>query len=98
MNLPFLNLLYDEPDPSTYRGVQLRMGDTKDVFDTGNPTVDYITAGCVAYTRAGGQITIQGSSDIDHFVMDGGVLNDNDPTDEEIAAGHAAARKHLKLK
>ena len=94
----FISCLYDEPDPSTYRGMEIRIDRESEplVFNSGNPTVDYVTAGCVVYTRAGGEVPIMGSSSIDHFVMDEGDLKTEEIPDDEIRAGYAAARAYLE--
>jgi len=86
----FLSCLYDGQDPSSYEGIELRMGHgaEKVVFNTGNPAVDYLTAHLVIRKRckdAGGDpddIYVGGSSSLDHFVMDGGDLGENDEDED----------------
>ena len=105
MRLPFLRLEYDDADPATYEGISLLMLDDKkpELFNTGNPTVDYHTAMAVIYKRAKDagvdidDVPIQGSSSIDHFVMDGGELRDSEPTDEDIQQAIVNAKKHLGI-
>lgn len=94
----FLSCLYDGSDPATYRGFRLRGSSDQEpmVFNTGNPTVDYITAGCVAYTLAGGPCPVMGTSSIEHFVFDGGILNTDEFTEEEVRAGRENARRYLE--
>lgn len=97
MSIPFIGIEYDEPDPATYAGVRLRMGPEvePEVFFSGDPTTDYLTAGCVVHYRMGPDARIMGSSSVDHFVMDGGTLEDEDPPQEKIEAAIAAARAYL---
>lgn len=105
----FLSCRYFEPDPSTYAGVLLRMDiDAEpEVFNTGNPAVDYLTAHLVIQKRvkdAGGDpdnVYIGGSSSIDNFVMDGGSFGEGEE-DEAVAeatftAALAAAKAYLGL-
>jgi len=108
--IPFLPILYDEdmnPD-ETYRGVELRMGSgaqrdgPPEVFNTGNPTVDYHTAMLVVWRRwieAGGDKDedppVMGSSSIDHFVMDGGTLRDENPSGEDVQAAITITKAYL---
>lgn len=94
----FLNCCYEEPDPSTYAGIELRMGigRKKEVFNTGDPFHDYLTAGAVAHMRAGEDADVMGLSSMDHFSMDGGVLLDGmSATDDQIKAALEAARAYL---
>ncbi|MDB4278053.1 hypothetical protein N9917_00325 [Deltaproteobacteria bacterium] len=101
----FMACLYDDENPETYKGISLSMGRdaAKDVFNTGNPTVDYFTAYFVASKRckdAGvdiDDVPLMGSSSIDHFVMDGGTLNTDDPTDDEVQGAVAAAKAYLGM-
>lgn len=95
----FIAIQYDE-DPLIYRGIILRMDGApvkEEVFMTGNPTVDYLTAGFVAYKRLGPDAVIMHSSTLDHFVMDGGVLNTEDPSQAEIDKATVCAREYLGL-
>jgi len=103
--IPYLSILYSEPDPDTYEGVSLRMVDEPEVFNTGNPTVDYWTAFYVIMRRFNAvgpeasidpsDVPVLGSSSIDHFAMDGGVLNTEEPSEDEITTAVAAAKAHL---
>lgn len=100
--IPILGILYDETDPATYSGVTLRLGDDREVFNSGNPTVDYLTAYFVLshrYRAAGfdvGDVPVMASSSVNHFVFDGGTLNDSDPSQEEVDAAVAAAKAYLE--
>ena len=89
----FLALQHDAT--GAYAGITLSMGSLKEVFMTDHPTVDYLTAGFVAYKRLGPDAVVMNSSTIDHFISDGGVLNDTDPSQEEIDKATALARKYL---
>lgn len=81
-----ISVLYDEPDPTTYRGVAVRVGDAEDVIlSSDDPTVDYVAAGWVAL-RAGCTSLICSSS-VSHFAMDGGDLNTTSPTPAQMEAG-----------
>ena len=104
MKIPILGIKYDDENPASYGGVTLRMLDKgEELFFSGDPTVDYHTAMNVIFKRckdAGvsiDDIPIQGSSSVDHFVMDGGELRDTDPTDEEFTKAILAAKKHLGI-
>lgn len=93
--VPLISILYDEPDPATYRGVQLKMGPEgePEVFGTGDPTVDYLTAGSVAHIRLGPGASILGTSSVDHFSMDGGDIRDF--TREDVEKAIRLARAYL---
>jgi len=101
----FMACLYDDVNPETYEGISVRMGrdEKPKVFNTGNPTVDYFTAYFVASKRckdAGVDIDdlpVMGSSSIDHFVMDGGTLNTDEPSDEDVQAAVTAAKTFLGM-
>lgn len=104
MSFPIIGILYSDDPNASYAGVTLSMdrGSSIEVFDTGNPTVDYHTAMLVVWRRhvlSGGSPDVNphvmGSSSIDHFVMDGGDLRDEDPTQEEVGAAVAAAKDYL---
>lgn len=101
---------YTEPDPSTYAGIQLQVGmpghpldGDAEVFCTGHgPTVDFLHALSVlrhTFEDAGQDlegIRITATSSVDHFVMDGGVLNDSgDWTGEEVLAASKATRAYF---
>jgi hypothetical protein len=94
VNIVFVSVLYNEPDPSTYQGFKILRGEESHVFNTGNPTLDYLTAGATIYLKWGKSSTIMFTSSIDHFVMDGGDLQDEDPPAE---VSHAAVEKALSL-
>lgn len=101
--IPLIGVVYDDVNPESYAGIQLRFGHGKEVFNSGNPTVDYFTAYWVIFKRckdAGvdvDDVPIMGSSSIDHFVMDGGILNDSDPSQEDMDAAIAAAKAYLGI-
>jgi hypothetical protein len=96
--VPILSILYTEPKPETYAGVRLRMYEDKpeELFNSGNPAVDFFTAGFVAHYRLGPDAHIMGSSSIDHFVMDGGVLEDEEPSDDAVKQAIAAGKAYLE--
>jgi len=76
--LPHLSIDYDEPDPATYRGIKIRLGGREALIssDPPNPTRDFAVAVIwAARTDAPSYMT---SSSVDHFVMDGGTLDDSD--------------------
>ena len=87
-----LSVLYNDIDPTTYAGVQLSTESETVVFNTGNPTHDFLTASMVAH-HAGGDVLC--SSSVDHFGSDGGDLHDETASDEEIESARAAAIKYL---
>jgi hypothetical protein len=101
MSTPILSIKYDDANPATYEGVTLSMDRDKprELFSTGNPTVDYNTAAAVVYRRfynAGvdvDDVPLMGSSTIDHFIMDGGELNE-EPTPEQIRKALDNAEKY----
>lgn len=101
--VPLLGIDYSEPPdspseaPLNYRGVILRMGleSEQEVFATGDPTVDYLTAGFVAHYRVGPEAPVMCSSSVDHFAMDGGQLDDEDPSEEQIQKAVRAGRAYL---
>ena len=98
MSCIFLSCLYDDQNPETYEGIELRMDidAEREVFNTGTPFHDYLTAACVAYTRAGEHAYITGSSSLDHFVFDGGVLPDGTAaTEKQTKAAIETARQYL---
>lgn len=93
----FISVNYEELKPETYAGFTLKMGDRVETINTGNPTVDYVAIGCIAYTIAGGRLPIMQSSSIDHFIMDGGDLLTEDIPEELANRGREAAKSHLNL-
>lgn len=87
-----------EASPSLdYRGVTLKMmpDGAQEKFMSGDATVDYLTAGYVAHYRLGKGAPVMCSSSVDHFVMDGGTLEDEDPSKEQIQKAVAAGRAYL---
>lgn len=94
--MAILGIEYHEPDPETYFGVSLKMmpDGPEESFMTGDPTVDYLTAGAVAVYRLKGG-TVMCSSSVDHFSMDGGDLSDEDPPREKLDLSLTLARKYL---
>lgn len=101
MSIPIIGIDYDEPaeeasaDPLNYRGVTLKVGDGREVFMSGNATVDYLTAGFVAHHRLGEHAHVIGSSSVDHFSMDGGEIETDDPTKADIDAAITKAKAYL---
>jgi hypothetical protein len=82
MGLPMIHVDYDEPDPSTYRGVRLSIGNGAELSLHGtSPARDYAAISTVALVISRKVLFVpfvMCSSDVDHFVMDGGILNDED--------------------
>ena len=73
----YITIEYQNNDPNTYNGMILCMGlDTfpsRETFNTGNPTLDYLTCDfVVAYRIGSGYYPITNSSSIDQFIFDGG--------------------------
>lgn len=74
-----LGVNYMEPDPKTYAGFEVRSdGETLMTFNTGNPTVDFLTAMWWIMLTYGENVHMSNSSSVDHFAMDGGDLRDAD--------------------
>jgi len=94
MKVAHISIKYDEGDPATYAGVGYRVDRDKRMYfiNTGNPTVDYAAAMMVLYTVNGEDAIIMGSSSIDHFVMDGGDLETENFSEEQLVS----ARKSLQ--
>ena len=98
-----LSVLYDEPNPATYAGIQIRTRQDPEprveVWNTGVPTVDFLTSQFVLTGRYGpdnaGTLTSYSSS-WDHFAMDGGDLPESGYTDEQVAAARVAAVAYLE--
>jgi len=98
MSIAHLSCLYDDRDPATYEGIELKMSleAEPEVFNTGNPFHDYLTAGIIVFHRAGENAIVMGSSSIDHFAMDGGDLPDGDTaTEEQVMEAALAAKAYL---
>jgi hypothetical protein len=85
--VPIIRVDYDEPDPNTYRGVTI--GHT--LWNSGDPTIDFICAVKLAWLfREDGADFVMCSSSVNHFVMDGGELDDSgDWTEEQTQAATA---------
>lgn len=96
-DMAFISIDYDGLDASTYRGVTLRMGieGEEERFCTESPTVDMLVAGMVAHHRLGDGALIMSSSSVNHFAMDGGVLDDEEPSQEQVDAARGIARAYL---
>ena len=94
--IPIIGIIYDDSDPISYKGVDLHIGEERETFYSGDPTVDYLTAGFVAHYRAGPAAHIMCSSSVDHFVMDGGELEDDDPPEEKIKRAVALGKAYLE--
>jgi hypothetical protein len=94
----FLSVLYDEPDTSTYRGIELSHGAHRDVFHTGNPTHDYLTAVFTVHLKygEGAERTLRYLSSWNHFAMDGGDLPEEGYTEDQIRAAREAAGVFLE--
>ena len=65
--------------------------------------MDYFTAYFVAskHCKDAGvdidDVYVGGSSSLDHFVMDGGTLNTDEPSDEDVQGAVAAAKAYLGM-
>ena len=67
-----LDVDYDEPDVTTYRGVLLRRsGDVVASFSTGEPGPDFLAAFIAATALRNRGDTVLSSSSIGHFHQDG---------------------------
>ncbi len=100
--IPIIGIDYDEPAeeessaPLNYRGVTLRMeGRDTERFASGDATVDYLVAGFVAHYRLGPDAHVLCSSSVDHFSMDGGEIETDDPTRAQIDAAITVAKAYL---
>ena len=96
----FMSIIYEEGDPNTYAGFELRADKkTIGIFNTGNPTVDYLTAMWWIKLSYGEDVHVSGSSSIDHFAFDGGDLRDGEGqyTPEEVAKAKKLAHQILGL-
>jgi hypothetical protein len=94
----FITVLYDDANPETYEGVSLSMTyrSPEEVFNTGAPFHDYLTAIFVVHERWGEDAIIMGSSSCDHFVMDGGeCLDAENATEDQLVAAIKAAREYV---
>ena len=92
--------IYEEPDPKTYRGFELeRKGPHPGpVFFSDNPTVDYLAALFVAhfFTNEGKAGVVMGASSVDHFAMDGGIVEFENPSDDDVEKAKAWAHRWVK--
>lgn len=78
----FLSVIYDDSDISTYNGISIHNNDKKQtIFTNTNPTVDYLVALFICRPDIN---KVSASSSLDHFIMDGGVLNDESPSNEDV--------------
>lgn len=71
MTIPILHIDYTEPDPSTYQGARVQVGEDSFTIHGCCPAHDYQVVSIIAFLIAG---TVMCSSDVDNFVMDGGIL------------------------
>ena len=91
-----LRVLYDEGDPSTYRGIELRFkapyfNEHQDVFNTGVPIHDYLTAVWAIREVYGEDAVAQHTSSYDNFSFDGGDLPEEGFTDKQLSDARRAA-------
>ena len=63
-----VDVLYDEPDTSTYRGVECRAGIYSKTFNSGDVAKDYRDAVDMGKEFA---VVVNNSSSVDGFLMDG---------------------------
>jgi hypothetical protein len=63
-----IEVLYDEPDTDTYRGVVCKAGFHREPFNSGDVSKDYRDA--VDYAK-GLSEHVSNTSSVDHFIMDG---------------------------
>ena len=96
MNVAKISVLYEEFEPETYRGVEFKLGDERAVFNTSNPTVDYLTVLGVLWLEHGQQTPVITKSSVDHFVMDGGVLDESTPSPSDVDAAIANSLVYLR--
>lgn len=77
--MTYYSVLYDEADPSTYEGLEVRHSEPREKvkFFTGHgPTIDFMVSVLVLPRMSQYFVT----SSVDHFIMDGGDINmDGDP-------------------
>jgi len=97
MKVAHISIKYDEGDPATYAGVEYRVDRGKHMYciNTGNPTADYAAAMMVLYTVNGDEAIIMGSSSIDHFVMDGGDLETENFSEEQLVQAKKSIQTEL---
>jgi len=63
----FLSIDFEEGDQSSYKGIDIRIGNKRKRFDSGNITVDFINY--IKWAPDG--VSFACSSSWDHFFMDG---------------------------
>lgn len=97
MRVAHISVRYDDSDPATYAGVEYRVDRGKHMYciNTGNPTADYAAAMMVLYTVNGDEAIIMGSSSIDHFVMDGGDLETENFSEEQLVSAKKSLQTEL---
>jgi len=80
MSLPLIGIDYDEspgPHPNdTYRGVVLDLDGREFRCFSGNATIDLLAAMFIAYYIVP-DCDVSALSSVDHFITDGGTLNDD---------------------
>lgn len=82
----FISVLYDDENVETYNGIKLSsMGSEICVINSKNPTIDYLAAFLLIQklTNFVDNVTVMGSSSVDHFVFDGGDLKTENFSDKE---------------
>lgn len=95
---PYLRIDYDEEDNEaavnkSYRGVIMEVAGETTRFFSGDPTVDWITSGIVAYHLYGNNALC--SSSVDHFGLDGGNIQYDDWDEATIEKGREYARTFI---
>jgi len=90
----FFSVVYTEPDPTTYAGVGASFkGWPEDIkLMTGDPTADMVALQLIVLRMGLGELVMESSS-VNHFMMDGGEMRDESPTDEDIERAKPIARR-----
>ncbi len=75
MNIVIIDVLYDDENPASYKGIELRPRWLCSVINVSGGTAadDYALASKIAHSLCD---TVMSSSSVDHFVMDGGDLGE----------------------
>jgi len=95
MSLPYLSVLYTEPDASTYKGVQVVLGNKGVIINSGDPILDYLCT-LLSVPSEWHEAGFMCSSSVDSFIMDGGTLEheDGEYSQEEIDRARAFLTEH----
>jgi len=90
-----IGVKYVEHDPTTYAGAVIHhgRGQEDEIFNTGNPTLDFVTLCTVMMAR--GHDGYRVTSSFDHFVMDGGVMEVENIPPELLEEGKQLGIQYL---